>query len=136
MNKPTRNESLEERIAAACRGLSYMSETDALIETFNGGKADELSPDAIRKATGSDSKLRIEEVDPAEFFSRLTAVKDWYTAEQKRDTRRFAILEKLLRENLTDLHVYRIGRIRITIYVVGLDAAKNILGLKTAAVET
>ena len=136
MNKPTGNESLEERIAAACRGLSYMSETDAPIESFNGGKVDELSPDAIRKATGSDSKLRIEEADPAEFFGRLTAVKDWYTAEQKRDTRRFAILEKLLRENLSDLHVYRIGRIRIALYVVGLDTENNILGVKTTAVET
>ena len=136
MKKTTGNETLEDRIAAACRGLSYMSETDAPVEPFNGGRADELSPDAIRKATGSDAKAHLEETDTAEFFSRLTAIKDWYTAGQKRDAHRFAALEKLMRENLTDLHVYRFGRIRITIYVVGLDPDKNILGLKTTAVET
>jgi Nuclease A inhibitor-like protein len=136
MKRSGEKETLEDRIAEACRGLSYMSETDAPVEPFIGGKADEISKDVILTAAGSDPKVHSEEADPAEFFDRLTAINDWYTAAQKRNVRRFAALEKLLRENLTDLHVYRTGRIRIAIYVVGLDADKNILGVKTMAVET
>jgi hypothetical protein len=42
----------------------------------------------------------------------------------------------LLEENLADLTVFRIGSIRIDIYVVGLDADGNLAGIKTKAVET
>jgi hypothetical protein len=45
-------------------------------------------------------------------------------------------LQKLLEENLEDLIVLRTGRIQIDIYVVGLDAAGNLAGIQTKAVET
>lgn len=135
-NRDAAVEPLEKRIEKACRGLSYMSETDEPVEPFFGGKACALSREEILKATGSDAKARIEETDPNSFFKRLTAIEDWYTPAQKKNARRFASLEKLLRNNLPELRVFRIGRIRIAIYVAGLDKNGNILGVKTSAVET
>jgi hypothetical protein len=41
-----------------------------------------------------------------------------------------------LKENLRDLKVYRIGRIEIDIYVIGIDSQNNLMGIKTKAVET
>lgn len=129
-------EPLEKRIEKACRGLSYMSETDAPVEPFFGGKASALSREEIIKATGSNTDSRIEETDPNLFFKRLTAIEDWYTPGQKKNASRFATLERLLRNELSDLSVFRIGRIRVAIYVAGLDKNGNILGVKTTAVET
>jgi hypothetical protein len=127
---------IEKQIEAICRGLIYMSETDAPVQVFTGGKADRVTADTIGKAAGCDKDLPVEERSPGAFFERVTTVHEWFTAEQREDARRFAELERLLRENLTDLHVYRFGRVRITIIVAGLDEEKNILGVRTMAVET
>ncbi len=39
-------------------------------------------------------------------------------------------------KNLRDLKVFKIGKIQIDVYVVGLDAEDNLLGIETKAVET
>lgn len=129
-------EPLEKRIEKACRGLTYMSETDAPVEPFFDGKTDRLAREEILKATGIDPKSPVEETDVGTFFGRLTAIQDWYEAGQKKNARRFASLEKLLREELSDLRVFRIGKIRVAIYVVGLDHEGTLAGVKTMAVET
>ena len=71
-----------------------------------------------------------------EFFSRLTRVQDWHAEAEKERVRRFLKLRKLLRENLKETTVLRIGRIRIDIYVVGVDRYGKLAGIRTKAVET
>ena len=61
---------------------------------------------------------------------------DWYGAEEKHNAERFARLQNLLEENLRDLKVFKIGRIEIDVYVVGLDQNNELIGIKTKAVET
>src|SRR3982750_2966382 len=134
MAKSTENspekKPLEARIEKACRGLTYMSETDSPVEAFHAGKADRLSREAIVKAIGADPATPVAEANADEFFSRLTKVNGWYAAGQIKNTERFAKLWRLLRSELTDLHVYRVGSIRIEIFVVGLDPERNIFGIK------
>ena len=113
-----------------------MSETDAAVEPFFGGKAETSIREQILKVSGHGPKTPVEEADIDSFFAHLTAIRDWYTADQKRNTRRFATLEHLLRDELSDLYVFRIGRIRIDIYVVGVDRNGDLRGIKTKAVET
>jgi hypothetical protein len=125
-----KGENLRAEIEKSTAGLTYISETDAAVEPYAGGKADVVEIEHITTAT------RHEEMLPRDFFSRLTADRDWYGAAQKEIAKRYASLEKLLEENLRDLKVFKVGRIQIDIYVVGLDADNDLIGIKTKAVET
>ena len=50
--------------------------------------------------------------------------------------KRFLELQKLLEENLRELKVFRIGRIQLDIFVVGIDKSGSLIGVSTKAVET
>ena len=125
-----KGEKLLAEIENSTAGLTYISETDAPIEPYSGGKAQTVT---VHQLT---SDRRYEEMSSGDFFARLTAEKDWYDAVQKETARRFHELEKLLEQNLRDLKVFKVGHIQVDIFVVGLDADNNLIGVRTKAVET
>lgn len=125
-----------EQIEKACEGIIFLSETDAEVEPFHGGKAGKLNAKTFREAIGKTEDAPIEETEPRKFFDRVTRINEWYTASQKKNAEKFADLRKLLESNLKGLRVFRIGRTRIDIYVVGTDKEGNLAGVKTQAVET
>ena len=113
---------LFHEIERACAGLIYVSETDEPVTAFAGS------------VTGSNQP--VEERDFAEFFSRLTANRDWHGAADKTKAKKFLALQKLLEENLRDLRVLRFGERRIDIFIVGTDNDGRLMGVRTKAVET
>ena len=113
---------LFHEIERACAGLIYVSETDAPVSAFTG------------TVTARDQP--IEERDFAEFFSRLTANRDWHGAAENAKAKKFLTLQKLLEENLRDLRVLRFGERRIDIFIVGTDNDGRLMGVRTKAVET
>lgn len=125
-----------ENLEKMCKGLVYMSETDADFTVFVGNEAESITKEEILKQTKSSPNTLIEEKSFNEFFLKLTTIKDWFGDEQKQMAEKFSILEKLLRENLISKKVFRIGEIQIDIYIVGLDAENKLVGVKTKAVET
>jgi hypothetical protein len=129
-------DSLPEKIKKATEGLYYISETDAEILPFAGTKAEAVTKENLLPQTGNEISAPVEERNFAEFFARLTKIQDWFGDEEKQTAARFAELQKLLEENLKNLKVFKIGRIEIDVYVVGLDAEGNLTGIKTKAVET
>lgn len=125
---------LLEKIAALTGGLTYISEIDAPVEPVNAGPASLVAVGYLDK--NADRSVGVRQTTSKEFFSRLTAQKEWFGPDEQRSARRFADLERLLEENLRDLTTFRVGHIQIDIYVVGLDADKDLIGIKTKAVET
>jgi len=119
-----------------CDGLIYISETDAPVTPFVGARADAVNAETIVSQAGLPVDEPVEEKDVRVFFSRLTKIKTWHTPADRERAKKFLELEKLLEENLRDLKVFKVGRIRIDIYAVGIDAAGNLAGIKTRAVET
>lgn len=130
------NDDLADRIREACCGLVYISETDAPIEFFEGGVVKKLTKKTVSEQAGHPSNSRAEESDFDKFFARLTRAEDWHPSERKADAKRFAKLKKILEEELTDLSVFKIGKIQLDIYAVGLDKDGRLIGIKTKAVET
>ena len=128
-----KGENLLAEIRKSTDGLAYMSETDAPVEPFSGGHADNVD---IAELVENGGAAKHEKLSPKKFFDRLTTVSDWFGPEQTETARRFSELEKLLQENLSDLTVFKIGHIQVDIYVVGLDTDKTLIGIKTKAVET
>ncbi|MEO8647994.1 MAG: nuclease A inhibitor family protein [Acidobacteriota bacterium] len=128
--------TLHVRLRRATLGLVFLSETDAPIKTFFAGSVDTIDVETLRRVTKTPLGTEIEVADFEEFFQRLTEVRDWHTPKQKADTVRFEALERLMAAELRDLAVYRVGKIRIRIYAVGLDRYGGLAGIATEAVET
>jgi len=125
-----------ENLKKIVEGLYYISETDAEIFPFIGNKAEAVTFEEVLKQTESAADASVEERDFNEFFARLTEMQDWFGEEETAVADKFAELKKLLEENLKDIQVFKIGKIQLNIYVVGLDSESNLIGIKTKAVET
>ena len=127
---------LLKRIKKIAEGLYYISETDAEIFPFSGSKAERVVVEEVLKQTESAVDAPVKERDFNEFFTRLTERQEWFGEEEIVTADKFAELKRLLECNLRDLKVFKIGRIELDIYVVGLDSENNLTGFKTKAVET
>lgn len=119
----------------ACRGLQFISETDADIEPFIAGKPSGNDLAAYAQALALP-RADIEEVTFRKFFGRLTAEREWFGEREKKRAARFAELQNVLEANLTSLRVIRAGKIRIEIYIAGIANSGRLAGVKTTAIET
>lgn len=128
--------ALFREIELACEGLIYISETDAPVVVFIGRPADKFTVQEVVPQLGLALDTPVEERCFDEFFSRLTANKEWHGDAEKTRAAKFLALQKLLESNLSDLKVFRIGRIKIDIFVVGIDKDRRYIGIATKAVET
>ncbi len=71
----------------------------------------------------------------ADLFHAAMVGRDSYSEEQRSTARKYRELERLLKENLADVKVYKVGEINIPVYVVG-RGAENWIGVSTRVVET
>jgi hypothetical protein len=131
-----KNKELMIRIEQACDRLVYLSEIDADIEPFAGSEADRVDSDTALKYAGKEAAEPIEERDFEEFFRRLTIVREWHGDAEIEKAKKFQVLYELLKEDLCQIKVFRVGRIRLDIFVIGLDKHGSVAGVKTQAVET
>lgn len=125
----------QRELSAACRPLTFISETDAEVIPFMAEKPASESLGSYLAALNIDSS-EIEERDFDKFFERLTAEKDWHGPAEKKCTMQFVKLRDVLKKNLDDLRVIKVGRIRLDIYIAGKDEKGRLAGVKTKAIET
>lgn len=135
-NKDSGEEELKKEIKKISEGLFFISETDAEIMPFFGEQALAVTKEEILSQTDNAANTPVEERNFNEFFARLTEIQDWFGEEETAIAKRFAELKNLLERNLRDLKVFKIGKIQLDVYAVGLDAENNLLGIKTKAIET
>jgi len=130
------NNNFAEQVNKLSEGLYYISETDAPVSPFVGGKAESVSKEEILRQTKSEMNAPVEERNFAEIFARLMRVQDWFGDEEKETAVKFGRLKDFLEQNLKDLKVFKIGTIQIKVYFVGLDSEGRLMGIQTEAVET
>lgn len=123
-------------IAERCGGLMYISETDAPVALYADARAATVTAGTILAQVNLPPDTPVEEMAPATFFARLTKIEPWQDGAQRENAKKFLELQRLLEENLRELKVFKVGRVRIDIYVVGLDADNDLVGIKTRSVET
>ena len=133
---PTEIESFRHRLERACEGLNFVSETDSNVTPFFGRAPTSASTSDVLTAIGVSAATTVAVADFEKFFSRLTSNKEWFGESQRTNAARFKVLKQVLRSELDDLKVFRVGKIHITIYVVGLDHEGRTAGVKTYAIET
>jgi len=125
-----------DQIKSLADGLFYISETDAEIVPFEGVAAEAVTTDEILRQTGRPAETPVEERNFEEIFSRFIKIQDWFGEEETETARKFLELKTFLEQNLRDLKVFKIGRIQLKVYFVGLDSENNLKGIQTEAVET
>jgi Nuclease A inhibitor-like protein len=127
---------LSNLLDEALSGLFYVSETDAPFVIFFGEKVKQLNIEIFRSSLEISEQEFIEERKFDEFFAKLTTEKDWFGEIEKKKSRRYVKLKQILEENIKEIKVFRVGKISIEIYIIGLDKENNIFGVRTNAVET
>lgn len=132
----SKKEELADQIKKNVKDLWYMSETDAEILPFIGNQMESVTKDNLLTQISLPLDSSVEERDFAELFNRLTKMQDWFGDEEKATAEKFSALRNLLETNLKDLKVFKVGRIELDVYVVGLDTESNLMGIQTKAVET
>jgi hypothetical protein len=135
-NKKVKMPDMVEEINKAAEGLYYISETDARILPFIGGQTEAVTREEILEQTKSAIDSPVEERDFVEFFARLTEIQDWFGDEEKETAQKFMRLKELLEKSLKELKVFKIGKIQLDVYIVGLNNKGELTGIKTKAVET
>jgi hypothetical protein len=134
--KETSMTDLIIRLEQAIDGLLFPSESDAPLHVFVWRDAAPFSSEALLAYEGYDKTTPIQTTDLESFFHPVTTPQAWYGEEEQERMRRFTALLDLLKAELSDIKVYKVGTVAIDVYVVGRDANGNYLGLTTKVIET
>ena len=128
---------ITETLQAACASLMFPSESEFPLDVFTWkiDAADLDAPTALR-LSGHSAQTPIERVDLEEFFKNVVEDQDWHGEMEKEQTRKFRNLVKVLKSSLSDLRVFRAGKIEIDVYVAGRSAPGEWIGVKTKVIET
>lgn len=126
--------SFSDKIKTIIKDLYYISETDSEIFPFVGEKAASVSSDELLHQLKRNEP--VEEREFEDFFKRLTAMQEWFGDEEKATANKFSELKELLLKNLKDVKVFKVGKIEVDIYIIGLNSESILAGVWTKAVET
>ncbi|MEG5087997.1 nuclease A inhibitor family protein [Microcoleus sp. AT9b-C2] len=129
-------DSIATQLKQASKNLLFLSETDAPFEVVTWPAQGELTPTKLLQLTEypPDAPVELRTVD--EFFAIATAEEDWHDEEERETVQRFQNLVSILKQNLSQLQVYRVGSIEIDVYIVGVTQNGEWTGLSTKLVET
>ncbi len=130
------DEQLLAELKEATEGLIFMSESDYPLEVIRWEGTNEISPEYIRESAGQPPAEPLKITSADESFKVAASEAEWKSKEELDTAKRYQTLVRLLKENLTDLKVYRVGEINIPVYVIGRHAAGSWMGVSTRVVET
>src|SRR5262249_46554539 len=104
----------------ASKGLRYPSETDAPFTAFVWKKATgPLSKKKLLERAHKPANSPVEEIPVEEFFHELTASQDWHRDQEKAAAADFRALYEAVRTTLRGVKVFKVGRTRRDVYLVG-----------------
>jgi hypothetical protein len=116
-----------DALQRASEGLRYTSETDAGFKPFVWNNGDALTHERLRERAGATPDTAVEETTLDRFFRAVPS----------EDKAKFQKLAQVLKEQLSDIKVYKLGEeAEKEVYIVGKTADGRWAGLKTTVVET
>ncbi|MBD2616583.1 nuclease A inhibitor family protein [Nostoc punctiforme FACHB-252] len=131
------NLEILDQLRKAADGLLMMSESEYPFEVFLWSDvATPTTPQKVIQQTNHPQDTPVKIVGLDDFFLLATTEEDWHGEEEKATVKRFQVLVQTLKENLSNLQVYRLGGIEIDAYIVGETPTRNLAGISTKVVET
>ena len=125
-----------DQLKQASSDLLYISESDYPFEVFFWVAVAPMTPEKVLQQTGHPQDTPVEVVEFDRFFRTPTTLYDGDTPEQEETVAKYRALVEILKANLSNLEVYRLGSIEIDVYIVGQTPTGYSAGLSTIAVET
>ena len=120
----------------AIKGLFYMSEKDAPYLPLTWAEKTKPTKKKILELGGHPADSPVEEVKLDAFFAGPTTAHAWHGKPEKEVVKKYQSLLASIKDNLTEVKVYKVGAAKKTIYIVGKTADDVWTGLETAALET
>jgi len=117
------------QLQEASNGLLFLSETDAPFEVISWQAHGDLTPAKLLQVTNHPPNTPVELGTVDEFFAIATAQEDWHDEEERETVQRFQKLVSVLKQNLSQLQVYRVGNTNIDAYIVGVTDGGEWAGL-------
>jgi hypothetical protein len=129
------NREIIQELQQAAHGLLFMSESEYPCEVCLWSDA-EATPETIVQLTNhsQDTPVEVEEVD--DFFHVATTPQDWHEEAEKETVQKFQKLVQVIKANLNNIKVYRLGEIEIDVYIIGKTPTGDLAGISTKVVET
>ncbi|NJR17767.1 MAG: nuclease [Calothrix sp. CSU_2_0] len=133
------NKIVLAKLKEASHSLLFPSESEYPFDVFLWeflAEKPEINPELIFKNLEKPPDTPIEIVEIDSFFEIATTEQDWHGEEEKEAVKKYQSLVKVIKENLSDIKVVRVGEIEIDIYILGKTASKDVAGLSTKVIET
>jgi hypothetical protein len=130
------NSEIVEQLKRASDGLLFMSESEYPLYVFLWEGIAPAPPEKVVQQTPHSQDTPVEIVGVDDFFKVATTPKDWHGEEEKASVNKFQALVQTLKENLSNLQVYRLGHKEVDVYIVGQTPTGNLAGISTQVVET
>ncbi len=121
-----------DRLQALVADLWYPSETDAPVTIVVWPSP---QTDDVLELLGAGASA-ITEHPPEQFFQPILNKPFWHSTQGEHLAQRYQAVQDGLQSTLTNLRVYRVGQVEITLYLVGQHPSGAWVGLKTQVVET
>ncbi|MBU7585871.1 MAG: nuclease A inhibitor family protein [Nostoc sp. TH1S01] len=130
--------NVTQKLKQTSNSLLMMSESEYPFEVifWSGEGQQTLTNQKLLQLTGHPLETPVETVELDYFFRNSAEAKEWHDEIQKQDVQKFQALVKTLKENLTDIKVYRLGTINIDVYILGKTVSGDLAGISTKVVET
>jgi hypothetical protein len=116
------DEQILSELKEASAGLLFMSESEYPFEVVRVDGVEELT-DALTESV-------------EDFFRVAASEAEWRSPAERAEAKRYQALIALLEENLEQVMAYRVGSIKIQVFLIGRSASGSWLGLSTRVVET
>ncbi|MDF0556425.1 nuclease A inhibitor family protein [Kamptonema sp. UHCC 0994] len=125
------------QLTQASEGLLFLSESDAPFEVVRWkAEGQPLTPAQLLQLTGHPPNAPVQVVDIDKFFAIATQEENWHDDEEKETVQRFRQLVSVLKQNLSQIQVWKVGDRDIDAYIIGVTPAGDWAGLVTKLVET
>ena len=115
------DEQILDEVRRSSAGLLVMSESDYPFEIIRWDGEITITPEYLREISDRAEDSPIEVTDVNAFFNSSGGIQS---------------LGIVLKNNLADIKVYKVGSINIPVYIVGRSPEGNWLGLSTRLVQT
>lgn len=122
--------SILEELQPVCANLLMPSESEHPIEPV---VREERTWEAILQSFGA---APMEERTLEELFAKIAFPQEWHDSQQQQQVPRFQALMETLQARLSQIRVFRVGEIAVTVYILGQTADGAIAGVQTTLIET
>ncbi|BAV07964.1 Nuclease A inhibitor-like protein [Filimonas lacunae] len=125
--------SVQQQLEAASKGLLMMSESDYPFQYVHAD-ATVVTNTLLQQWSGQQADAPVQQVTVEYLFRNMVKAEPGSSREEEAAT--FRQLITVLKQELQEVTVYRIGQVQVDVFIVGISREGKIEGLQTRLIET